>query len=70
VGGVRGETTWDNIVFETQLQDFEGLVRPEAVTNQDPWFLVSSLLSLGIKYIRLSHSNLILESVYPESEYA
>jgi hypothetical protein len=38
VGGMRGETTQDDIVFETILQDFEGLVRPEAVANQYPWF--------------------------------
>jgi hypothetical protein len=31
VGGVRGEATQDNIVFETKLQGFEGLVRPETV---------------------------------------
>ena len=31
MGGVRGETTEDDIVFETKLQDFECLVRPEAV---------------------------------------
>ena len=47
--GVRGETTQDYLVFETKLQDFEGLVRAEAVTNQHPWFLVSLAFSLGVK---------------------
>jgi hypothetical protein len=31
VGGVRGEATQDNVVFETKLQGFEGLVRPKAL---------------------------------------
>ena len=50
VGGVRGETTEDDIIFETKLQDFECLMRSEAVTYQHPWLLVSSLLSLGVEY--------------------
>jgi hypothetical protein len=50
VGGVRGEATQDNIVFETKLQGFEGLMRPETITNQHPWFLVSLSSSLGIKH--------------------
>ena len=33
VGGVRGKATQDYVVFETKLQGFKGLVRPEAVTN-------------------------------------
>lgn len=32
--GVRGETTEDDIVFETKLQDFECLMRPKAVLPQ------------------------------------
>jgi len=50
VGGVRGEATQDDIVFETKLQGFEGLVRPETVTNQHPGFLVSLSSCLGIKH--------------------
>ena len=50
VGGVKGETIQDDIFFETNLQDFEGLVRPEAVTNQYSWFLVSLSFGLGIKH--------------------
>lgn len=34
VGGVGGETTQDNVVFKAKLQDFEGFVRPEAVTSE------------------------------------
>jgi hypothetical protein len=45
-----GETTKDYVVFETKLQDFEGLMRPKAVTNQHLWLLVSLSLSLGIKH--------------------
>jgi len=33
VGGVGGEATQDNIVFETKLLGFEALVRHETVTN-------------------------------------
>jgi len=50
VGGVRREATQDDVVFETKLQGFEGLVRPETVTNQHPWLLVSLSSSLGIKH--------------------
>jgi len=32
VRGMGGETTEDYVVFETKLQDFEGLMRPKAVT--------------------------------------
>jgi hypothetical protein len=34
VGGVRGEATQDDVVLETKLYGFEGLVRPEAVGSQ------------------------------------
>jgi hypothetical protein len=50
VGGVRGEATQDDVVLETELQDFEGVVRPETVTNQHPGFLVSLSSRLGIKH--------------------
>jgi len=43
------ETTQNDVVFETILQYFEGLVRPEAVANQRPWFLVSTLPSFRVK---------------------
>jgi hypothetical protein len=33
MGGVRRETIENNMVLEIKLQDFEGFVRPEAVTN-------------------------------------
>jgi len=33
VGGVRGETTQDDVVFKVILQDLERLVGPEAVVN-------------------------------------
>jgi len=32
MGGVRGEMTQDDVVFKAKLQDFEGFVRPKAVT--------------------------------------
>jgi hypothetical protein len=69
VRGVREQAIQNNVVFETELQDFEGLVNPEALTNQHPWFLVSVSLSLGSN-TRISLSKLILESVYPDSEHA
>ena len=50
MGGVRGEATQHDAVRETKLLGFEGLVRPEAVTNQHPWLLVSLFSSLGIKH--------------------
>ena len=50
VGGVRGEATQGDIVLEAGLQGFEGLVRPETVTNQHPGFLVSLSSRLGIKH--------------------
>jgi hypothetical protein len=33
---MRRQATQDYVVLETELQDFEGLVCPEAVTNQYP----------------------------------
>jgi hypothetical protein len=38
MGSVRGEAIQDDIVFEAKLQGFEGLMRPETVTNQYPGF--------------------------------
>jgi hypothetical protein len=37
--------------FRNGTLRFRGLVRPEAVTNQHPWFLVRSFFSFGIKYM-------------------
>jgi hypothetical protein len=54
MGGVRRETIENNVVLKTKLQDFEGFVRPKAVINQHPWLLISSLLSLEIKYTLLA----------------
>jgi len=50
MGGMGGEATQDNIIFEIKLLGFEGLVCPEAVTNQYPGFLVSLFSRLGIKH--------------------
>ena len=50
MGGVRGEATQDNAVLETKHLGFEGLVAPEAVTDQHPRLLVSLPSSLGIKH--------------------
>jgi len=50
VGGVRGETAQDDAVFKAILQDFEGLMRQEAVGNQNAWFLIRPRFGLGIKY--------------------
>jgi hypothetical protein len=47
---VRGQTTQNDIVVETKLQDFKRLVRPKAVTNQHAWFLVSTSFGLWVKY--------------------
>ena len=50
MGGVRGHTAQDDVVFETKLQNLESLMCPEAVPYQHSWFLVSSFFGLGIKY--------------------
>jgi hypothetical protein len=47
MGGMRRNTANDNIVFKTMLHDFERLVRPEAVTNKNPWFLIRRGLVCG-----------------------
>jgi len=51
VRGVRGELAKNDIVFEAKLLDVEGLVRPEAVTYQHSWFLISPCLCLEVKYL-------------------
>jgi hypothetical protein len=50
VGGVRGEVTEQDVVLETKHLGFEGLMAPEAVTDQHPWLLVSLPSGLGIKH--------------------
>jgi len=50
VGGIRRETTQENIVRETELLDFEGLVRSKAIADQDASSLVRSFFGFGIKY--------------------
>jgi hypothetical protein len=49
MGGIRGETTQNNVIFEIILQYFDGFVRPEAVVNQYSWFFVSTLLGFEVK---------------------
>jgi len=50
MGGVGGDTAKDDVAFETELQDFERFVRPEAVAYQHPWFTISPFFGLGIKH--------------------
>ncbi len=50
VGGMRRETTEENVVREIELLDFEGLVRSKAIADQDASSLISSLSSFRIKY--------------------
>jgi hypothetical protein len=45
------DTAQDKVIFKTVAQDFERPVRPEAVANQNPWFLKRLCFSLGIKYM-------------------
>ncbi len=49
VGGIRRETTQENIILETELEDLEGLVRCKAITDQDASFPVSSFSGFGIE---------------------
>jgi len=51
IGGMRRNTIKDDIIFKTILYNFERLVRPEAVINKNPWFLIRPWFDLGIKYI-------------------
>ena len=50
MGGVRRNTAKDDTVFEATLHDFEGLVCPEAVTNENSWFLIRLCFGLGIEH--------------------
>ena len=50
VRGIRRDTTQENIVFKTILQDFERLMRPETVANQNTWLLMRMYSGLGIKH--------------------
>ena len=47
---MRRNTAKDDIIFEATLHEFERLVYPEAVKNENSWFLVRLYFSLGIKY--------------------
>jgi hypothetical protein len=50
VGSMRGNTAQDDVVFKSILQDFERLVRPEPITNQNPWLVMRLRFGLGIEY--------------------
>lgn len=54
VGSVRWETAQTNIIFKEKLEDFERLVRPEPVTNQNTRFLTRPLFGLRIENTRKS----------------
>jgi hypothetical protein len=41
VGGVRGKTTKDDVVFKAKLQDFQSLVSPKAIADQHSLFSIS-----------------------------
>lgn len=62
MGSVRRYAAKDDVVLETIFQDLERLVRPEAVTNENPWFLVRPRFGWGSN-TSFSQSKLILESV-------
>jgi hypothetical protein len=51
VGGVKEDAAYDDVIFKTILQDFERLIRPEAVVNQNSWFLMRLNSRLGVKHI-------------------
>ena len=63
--GVRRNTAKNDIVFEAMLPDFKRLARPEAVTNENPWFLIRLCFVLGIIY--KFHP---VQAVYPDGEHA
>ena len=50
MGGARRNAVKDNIVLKIILRDFDRLVRREAVTNNDLWFLIRITLGLGIEH--------------------
>jgi hypothetical protein len=50
MGRTRRNTAKDDVVFKTMLQDLERLVRPEAVTDQNSWFLLCPRFGLGIEH--------------------
>jgi hypothetical protein len=56
-------------ILKIILQDFERLIRPEAVVNQNSWFLMRlSTLVWGLNTYT-GHSKLILELMYPDLEH-
>jgi hypothetical protein len=50
MGGVRRNTAEYDIILKTILQDFERLVRSEAVINENPWLLIRPYFGLGIEH--------------------
>ena len=50
MGSIRRDTAEEDIIFEIIFNNFERLVYPEAITNKDPWLLIRSVFSLGIKH--------------------
>ena len=69
MGSMGRDTAEGYVVFETKLQDLKGLVRSKAIANQNARSLSHLFLVWGSN-TRLSHSKLILESIYPDSEHA
>lgn len=43
-------TAQDDVILKAELQDFERLVCPEAVANQNAWLLMRPLFGLGIEH--------------------
>jgi len=50
MGSVRRNTAKDNVVLKAILHDLERLVSAEAVTDKNPWFLVSLRFGLRVKH--------------------
>jgi hypothetical protein len=50
MGGVRRDTAQDDVIFKTILQDLKGLMRPEAVANQNTWSLLRPSFSLRVEH--------------------
>jgi hypothetical protein len=47
VGGVRGQSTQNDVIRKTVLEDLDSFMRGEAIADQYPRFLVRSCFSLG-----------------------
>jgi hypothetical protein len=50
MGSVRRNTAKDNVVLKAILHDLERFVSAEAITDENPWFLVSLHFGLGVKH--------------------